>query len=339
MTKSPLLYPNLVSPCGLGRRIKYDNGVSYDKSGKMFQGNDVVFDRFEIIERIAFGAFAVIYKVFDKQTNKFVCLKVEISKDVQCSMLAHELKVGIALDSPFTCKMYEYFQNSEIKGVTMELLSDNLANIRRKRKNPPSISMLANITLGCLKGLIFIHNHDMIHSDVKPSNVAFRMHDNGYDVVTFDYGLTEMPGEDETVTRFRQELKRNPRYLSLHTQNTNLWTQKDDYIALIYTLADFWQNGLPWDGRTTHKLVLEIKDGYDMKKLLPDELKFLVDGIEHDEKEVCSQLESLVASMERNIEQELHYILDGPDPGLKPKLVKYVFEDNDKNKYKDQHSA
>ena len=96
-------------------------------------------------------------------------------------------------------------------------------------------------------------------------------------MVTFDYGLSEAPGESETVTKFRNELVRNPRYLSLNTQKTGKWLVQDDYVALVYSIADFWKDELPWDGRTTNKLVLEVKDGYDVKSLLPPELRGIRD--------------------------------------------------------------
>lgn len=306
----------------------------------MFSAGSVVFDRFEVIERIAFGAFSVIYKVLDKMDDSVVCLKVEILKDNPQSMIPHEFQISKLLESSYSCSVYEYFENTEIKAMTMELLTDNLANIRRKRKNPPSLPMLVNVTLQCLKALIHAHSHGVIYSDVKPSNFACRINSAGdYDVVSLDYGLSEIAGESENITAFRNQLKRNPRYLSLSTQNTGVWTATDDYISLLYTIADFWNDGLPWDGRTTHNLVLEVKDGYDIKKLLPEELGFLVDGIGYNETEIYASLEALLGEMERNVEQEVHYLLDAPDPGLKPKLVKYVFEKDAQKKFTNQHSA
>ena len=297
-----------------------------------------MYERFHVLERIACGAFSAVYRVEDQKTGQIVCLKDEVLQEGHRSMLEHEFRIGVSLDSPFTCRTYEYFEADSRKALTMEILSDNLANIRRKRANPPPLPFLVNVTLQALKGLIYLHKRGIIHSDVKPSNFAFRLHDNDYDVVTFDYGLSEIAGESETVTQFRNELVRNPRYLSLHTQETGKWLAKDDYISFIYSIADFWQDKLPWDGRTTHKLVWEVKNGYDMKTLLPPELSFLVDGIEMQEDDVCARLEELSKSLTRNVPEELHYILAPQDPGFKRPLVKYVFEDRD-NMPKNQHSA
>ena len=304
----------------------------------MLQPGDAVFEKFRVIERVAFGAFSAVYKVEDKTSGQIVCLKAEILQEEHASMLDHEYRIGKMLDSPFTCRTFEYFESPERKVMTMELLTDNLANIRRKRKNPPSLGFLANITLQCVKGLAYLHGMGIIHSDVKPSNFAFRLRDGGYDVVTFDYGLSEAPGESETVTKFRNELVRNPRYLSLNTQKTGKWLVQDDYVALVYSIADFWKDELPWDGRTTNKLVLEVKDGYDVKSLLPPELQFMVDCVDAPE-EMCARLEALLRTLDRNVDEELHYILDGPDPGLKRKFVNYIFEDKGTAVDRNQHSA
>ncbi|OHS93625.1 CK1 family protein kinase [Tritrichomonas foetus] len=310
----------------------------------MFQPDQIVFDRYKVIERIAFGAFSLVYRVIDHSNNQIVCLKIEkIDEDGQ-TMLKHEFSIAKNFNSNFLCRSFDFFDNHEIKGMTMELLEDNLANTRRKRGNPPSIPMLTNIALQCLKGLNEMHEKNFVHSDVKPSNFAFRIIENGnenkdYCIVTYDFGLSQYDGEDSNITEYRNNLVRNPRYLSLDTHNTNKWTKTDDIYALIYSLSDFWNDSLPWDGRTTHKLVYEIKNGYELKKLLPEELHILIDSVKMPTYQIIEKVEEVLLKMKRNIDQELHYLCDPKDPGLKPKLIKYVFEEKAEKTFTNQHSA
>ena len=307
----------------------------------MFKENEIVANRFKIIERIAFGAFSIVYKCLDEQKKNEVCLKIEkIDEDGQ-SMLKHEFLVAKSFNSLFLCKTYEYFEVNNYKMISMEILGENLIDTRRKRKNPPSIPMLMNVTFLCLKSLAVMHNKNYVHSDAKPSNFAFRMLNNNsdYSIVLYDFGLSQYEGEDPIVTNYRDNLTRNPRYLSLHTHTTKKWTKTDDIYALIYSMADFWRNELPWDGRTTNKLVYEVKNGYDLKLLLPPELHILIENADQPTDIIIQKLGEKLSQVKRNVEEEMHYILDPVDPGMKPKLVKYVFEKGTKEKFTNQHSA
>jgi tau tubulin kinase len=221
----------------------------------------------------------------------------------------------------------------------MEVLGENLANVRRKRTSPPPISMLVNVTLQCLQGLFALHQAGIVHSDVKPSNFAFRAHDSDYSVVTLDFGLSQFADENPEITQFRAALKRNPRYLSLHTHQTTVWDSKDDRLALIYTISDFWKDELPWDGRTTDNLVLEVKNGYDFHQLLPPELHFYIDLIDAPEEEIISRLEELLGRLDRDVDAEMRYIFAPADPDRQPKFVKYVFEEEPRKRGKHQLSA
>jgi tau tubulin kinase len=221
----------------------------------------------------------------------------------------------------------------------MELLGENLANTRRKRAEPPPLSLLVNVTLQCLKGLFALHQAGVVHSDVKPSNFAFRTDNGDYTVVTLDFGLSEFPQENPEVTAFRTALQRNPRYLSLAVHSTNTWTQKDDLLSLVYTISDFWRDELPWDGRTTNRLVLEVKDGYDLHSLLPPEMQFYVDIIGESDELIIQRFEEFSGRIGRNVEEELRYILDPPDPKKVPKMVNYVFEGERPKRSKRQLSA
>lgn len=307
----------------------------------MFKPDDIISNRYKIIERIAFGAFAVVYKAFDQETQNVICIKFEkIEDDVQ-TMIKHEFDVAKSFNSPFVCKCFDYFEYQNNKAITMELLGENLINVRRKRKNPPSASMLLNITCQCLKALFVLHNNNFIYSDVKPSNFVFRISNDqsNYSLVLLDFGLSQYDGEDPNITKFRDNLVRNPRYLSIHTQETKKWTKTDDIYALIYSMSDFWKNELPWDGRTTNNLVYEIKRDYDLKKLLPPELHVLIENAMLPINSIIQKVEEKLLKIKRNIDEEMHYILDPKDPGLKPKFVKYVFEKEPQTIAKHDHSA
>lgn len=302
----------------------------------MYEKGCILFNHYKVVDKIFHGAFSIVYKVYDEADGKDKCMKVEIKDERYSSLIEHEFKILQMINTQYICKAYEKQNNT----IIMELLSNNLANIRRLRMNPPTISMLLNITVNMLRGLEELHKIGIIHSDVKPSNFAIRKIENDYNVVLLDFGLSQFPGEEQNVTDFRLKLERNPRYLSIHTMVTNEWNECDDIGSLIYTISDFWKNELPWDGRTTKKAVMEIKNGYDLYSLLPNELSFLIQHRDKPVSYLCKIAENELSKYTRNIEEEMHYLFDPQDPNWKPKLVNYIFENkNIKEKIKNQHSA
>jgi tau tubulin kinase len=306
----------------------------------MLQPNDLVFTRFLVIARLDFGAFSAVYRVLDQMSNREVALKVELPDEQrECTMINHEFEIARAVSSQFLCQSMGEWRDGALRGLSMELLGENLAAVRRKRCNPPSVPLLLNIAIHALKGLMALHDVGIIHSDVKPSNLAVRVTDSSYTIVLFDFGLAQYEGENQDVTTFRNTLQRNPRYMSLATHETGVWSKRDDFTALLYTLSDFWRDELPWDGRTTARLVFPVKKETSFSDLLPEELHIMIDLLDNP-CELINHLENTLSECERDAGYELHYILDPPDPEVKPKMVKYFFEDSPDNKvFMNKHSA
>lgn len=314
-----------------------ENHSITEKQSLMLENGSIIFNHYKVVEKIFHGAFSIVYKVYDEDDSKYKCMKVEIKDDNKyTSMINHEFHISQMVDSKYICKAYEYHGDS----IIMEMLSNNLANIRRLRMNPPSISMLLNITVNMLRCLDALDKKGIVHCDIKPSNFAIRKYENDYDVVLLDFGLSYFAGEDKSISDFRKKLERNPRYLTIHTIETNEWNENDDVGALIYTISDFWKNELPWDGRTTKNTVMEIKNGYNLYSLLPNELSFLIQHRNESVSFLCEIAENELKKYKRNIKEEIHYLFDPQDKDWKPKIVNYVFENKDqKRKYKNQHSA
>jgi serine/threonine protein kinase len=304
----------------------------------MLHSGDVVHERYQVLERFAFGAFSAAFRVTDPSTAEELVLKVEFYRDRPCPMLVHEFCVANMSPSPFLCRASDYVEGDTFCAVAMEPLHSTLVDCRRKRVEPPSLAMLVNVALDCLRGLSHLHSLGVVHSDVKPSNFAFRLEGDGYRVVTFDYGLSQTPDDPADLAAYRAGMTRNPRYLSLQVHRSGVWGPRDDLVSLLYSVSEFWRDGMPWDGRTTARLVLEVKDGFDIRTMLPEELHWMVDAIDGQTDDIIRRLERMLSGFHRDLGQEMHYIVDPPDQGKKRKMVKYIFDDGEKQ-FKNKHSA
>lgn len=301
--------------------------------------SSVFFDRFDVGERVQFGAFCAIYRVKDRVTGQILALKIE-KMESSYTILKYEYELTKQLqDIPNIVCVYDYFENKTDKGFTMELLSNNLSDIRHLRRNPPSLSMLTYITKECLLSLKEVHAKNVLHHDIKPSNFLIRFENDDYRVVLIDFGLSVSLNEPESISKFRYNLEQNPRYHSIDCYGNKNWTQREDLVSLIYTISDFWKDSLPWDGRMSARLIYEEKVKHSLESLLPPELSFLVTDLDKGTEYLYNEAEKLLQTMLRNIKEEIKYLTDPLDPGYKRKVADIVVEPETKKKFKNQHSA
>lgn len=187
-----------------------------------------------------------------------------------------------------------------------------------------------------MSSILLLHQNGIIHGDIKPSNIAVRS--NSSQVVLFDFGLSVFSGESPYIKQFRAQLKRNPRYLSINSIKTQEITPEDDYLSFLYSLADFYEEGLPWDGFATEESILKLKEETDLIDLLPQELHFLVLEKENGLEQLIEKLNETNLS-ESNKHADIYYLFGPRDPDKKIKQKTFVHEEKAPSSFKKQHSA
>ena len=303
------------------------------------------FGRFSVDKIVAFGAFSAVYEVKDTlNDNKTIALKIE-NKYHKRDLLPYEFRLAKSVSGlPNVMETYELIEDQNCTGMTMELLFGVLSSIRNKRRNKPTIPFLLNITRNCLIALKSIHSRGILHHDVKPSNFGVRLlGGEKCEIVIFDFGLCDSDVEPDNVIEFKAQLEQNPRYLPLEAHDESPekaeWTEKSDFISLIYTISDFWNGTLPWDGRTTSKLIYEEKIKHSLESLLPPELSFLPKDLDDGVDKMLSDCEAALSGYTRDLNYEYHYLIDPQDEGYQKPIIKLVFDPENKKKFKNQHSA
>ena len=148
-----------------------------------------LLDRYTIIDRIAAGGMATIYRATDERLDRVVCVKLlrlviegsgsEGNGKVYQASYAHFLKEALALSKlvhPNTLRIYDFgyldgeggrpFQISEF------LDGGNLEQHVRARGPLKRSEALAILERVC-GAVVEAHSHQIIHRDIKPSNILF----------------------------------------------------------------------------------------------------------------------------------------------------------------------
>ncbi len=88
------------------------------------------------------------------------------------SRVANEVELHWQLHHPSILELYNYFEDSHFVYLVMEYCSKGeLFQFLQKKSSPLSEPEARGALLPIIKGLQYLHNHGIIHRDVKLSNI------------------------------------------------------------------------------------------------------------------------------------------------------------------------
>ncbi|XOF34020.1 MAG: protein kinase domain-containing protein [Candidatus Electrothrix sp. YB6] len=138
--------------------------------------NEQIDDRYLILDRLGRGGMSVVYRALDREADREVALKF-LNPGCMLPYLElavkfrNEIKVISTLDHPDIIKFYA---TGEYKGtpylVTELLEGDSLAGLLKKGVRFTTDDALALVGR-IAEALHCVHSHNIIHRDVKPSNI------------------------------------------------------------------------------------------------------------------------------------------------------------------------
>lgn len=144
---------------------------------------DSLVNRYEIIKKIGEGSFGKIYLAISKKNIRKVAIKVIPITSTNEKMITQEV-VSLKILSEPKCNPYVacYYDSfiDRPKGVIvmeMEYIAGPNVNIYTQPLRNTNNTNLLNLTgsrllKSMLKGLKYIHSKNIIHNDIKPSNIV-----------------------------------------------------------------------------------------------------------------------------------------------------------------------
>lgn len=152
--------------------------------------------RYRIVGVIGRGGTSTVYEAEDESLHRRVALKVLSVADAEAvEMFEREAHVVAQLDHPNIVPVYDYgkqgvaiyFVGPYVRG---ELLSERIS------LGPMSLAETEAIVEPLASALDYAHSRNVIHGDIKPSNVIFDQ--SGRPLLT-DFGLASRPGESNNA--------------------------------------------------------------------------------------------------------------------------------------------
>ncbi len=271
-------------------------------------------DRYQVIEELGHGGMGKVYKVFDRETNSKVALKLirpEVAADKNTiERFRNELKVARDISHNHICRMYDLGREADNYFITMEFVSgEDLRSLIRRTKRL-DIATAISIAKQVCEGLAEAHRLGVVHRDLKPSNV---MIDREGDAKIMDFGIARslrtkgITGPGVVIG--------TPEYMSPEQVDGKEADQRADLYSLSIILYEMVTGKVPFEGETAFAIGLKHKseppeNPRKLNPLIPDDLSGLIlKGLEKDKEnryqsardllEALNKFEVAISSTER----------------------------------------
>lgn len=160
-------------------------------TGKDVTVGTLLDDRFEITDVIAKSGMASLFKANDRETGKAVALKIpymQIESDpAGFERFKREEEIGLKLNHPYILKILPVKQKSR-PYIVMEYLEGQTLNDLLNRVRPLPEPDAAKIASRICEALDYMHQHDVVHRDLKPQNIMLC---NDGSIRIMDFGIAK----------------------------------------------------------------------------------------------------------------------------------------------------
>eukprot|EP01113_Clastostelium_recurvatum_P020157 TRINITY_DN2395_c0_g1_i1.p1 TRINITY_DN2395_c0_g1~~TRINITY_DN2395_c0_g1_i1.p1 ORF type:complete len:527 (-),score=92.01 TRINITY_DN2395_c0_g1_i1:158-1738(-) len=245
------------------------------KPAESFSGSNLIKGRWKVLKKIGAGAFGEIYSAKNVVSGELVAFKVE-RVDSKKQVLKLEVAVLKKLQGcAQVCRFVTCGRYNEYNYMVMELLGDNLSELRRRQPDG-RFSMATTLRLGqqMLQSLESVHDLGYLHRDVKPSNFAMGL--GGMKRGTaylIDYGLARrylLSSGEVRPARESTGFRGTARYASINSHLSKDLGRRDDLWSVFYVLVEFAQGYLPWRKLKDKDQIGEMKIKFNTPELVKD---------------------------------------------------------------------
>jgi len=214
--------------------------------------------RYQVIEELGKGGMGRVYKVFDRDIEEKVALKLlkpEIASDEETiKRFRNEIRVARKIVHKNVCRMYDLGQAEGTHFLTMEYVEgeDLKSLIRRIGQLPIGKSLSIVKQVG--EGLAEAHRLGVVHRDLKPQNIMIDKEGNAR---IMDFGIARSL-KTKGITG-GEVMIGTPEYMSPEQVEGKGADERSDIYALGVILYEMVTGSVPFKGDTALSVALKHK--------------------------------------------------------------------------------
>ena len=212
--------------------------------------------RYKIISEIGQGAMGVVYKAVDPIIDRTVAIKtinLNLSRqelEEYEARFQQEIKAAGRLNHPNIVTIYDVGKTDQVAYMAMEFLEGNELKEIIASGNLMPADQVVDIIAQVADGLWFAHQQDIVHRDVKPSNIMVMK--GGIAKIT-DFGIARLP--NSAVKTMTGLILGSPRYMSPEQVIGKTIDARSDIFSLGVVLYEALTGMAPFDGDNVNAIM------------------------------------------------------------------------------------
>jgi len=238
--------------------------------------------RYEVVGELGQGAMGVVYKAMDPLIDREVAIKtINLSlameeREEYEGRFYQEAKAAGRLSHPNIVTIYDVGRSGDIAYIAMEYLRGReLRDILNETRLLP-ISETLDIVTQVGQGLAYAHEHDIVHRDVKPSNVMIA---SDCHVKITDFGIARMASA--AVRTQTGMVLGSPKYMSPEQVLGKELDRRSDIFSLGVMLYEMLAGQVPFIGENINAIMYQTLNTIpaapsSMNPAVPEMLDYIV---------------------------------------------------------------
>ena len=240
-------------------------------------GDELVMERFRLLERIGSGGMGTVYRAFDERLQRQVAVKQ--LRDCDPDRVMREAQAAARLNHPAIVTLYELGEHDGHAVLVSELVpGETLADL--EVAGDLCDRDVAEIVADLCEALIHAHDRGVVHRDIKPENVIVReLGGIGRRAKLMDFGIARVAGTP-TLTA-HGEVVGTLAYMSPEQAEGELAGPPSDIYSLALTAYECWSGANPVAASSPAETARRIGEPVPPLRLLrPDLPEGLADSVD-----------------------------------------------------------
>ncbi|MBI3480995.1 MAG: serine/threonine protein kinase [Nitrosomonadales bacterium] len=238
--------------------------------------------RYEVLGELGQGAMGVVYKAKDPLIDRVVAIKTinlglaMDEKEEYEGRFYQEAKAAGRLNHPNIVTIYDVGKSGDIAYIAMEFLEGReLRDILNDEALLP-VDQALSIVAQVAQGLAYAHEHDIVHRDVKPSNIMVIR--DGHVKIT-DFGIARMASA--SVRTQTGMVLGSPKYMSPEQVMGRTIDQRSDVFSLGVMLYEMLTGQAPFNGENVNAIMYQTLNSVPpqpsmLNAAVPEMVNFIV---------------------------------------------------------------
>jgi serine/threonine protein kinase len=251
------------------------NHISNSPTLSVFE--ELLKPKYDLVDRLNDGTYGIVYKAIEHATGKVVAIKkIHHYKDygLRCNI---EPFIMSTIAHKNLIPAYDVLTHTSFTCVVMPLAKDDLFKYIRTHPSTVSVSQRIKWCWEVIQGLACLHQHNIIHGDLKSSNCLLMEEDMSVKLADFSLSLIDWNKHPHhhtvcTLTHRAPEVMFNKWSFSV-----DIWGLGCTLYEIMYGRSLFVNQGEGDDDQLNNKMLLCYRDWAKMtnQELSPQYIKSL----------------------------------------------------------------